>query len=666
MLIKKIKAKNYKTYLDLDLDISVEKDKPIILIGGENGGGKTTLFGAIYGALYGLEIKNAQDFREILNAGIKNTDNQKIILDLHFAGTVLNEEKEYILSRTYMLNSEQKPVEIVTFNMSGNVFRYGTATPPKEKAESEAQVNKIIKANLPQELSRYFLFDAMESGNLLEKDHLRKVIKENIENVMGFNKFITLSKSSGNVYEDQTAQRIERENFRKEYLELITQKRELEQILTNLKENLDSALDYSIKNKETYENAKKGHNQESTIKNKIELLKKEIQSIKLREENYKKEIDLFTKNIEQHICLPQITETLKSEIALILKEQAESEQSNKYNLDNQVIDEISDNLMIFLHSKGIKKETVTISDLKQFLKNLNQSTHNYSYNFFDKLEIQTLANLVNSAYSNPYPAISQQKTELNMALKNLNKLNIEIQEYEKQISGAYFDLIKLYEENENKIKKIQSDITEKEQEAKKTEKKIASYDIQNDEEPDPKYETLKKLKPFFEDLANKLLISKKQNIEYRMKQDLNKNLTAYKNVIERVELSENLKDLTFKIFHKSGNEIYLNQLNTASKQVVVQVLLKSLHEFGDYDPPVMIDTVFGVLDEKSRETILENYFPNLSHQTILLSTDTEIRKNSDLQKIEPFVSKVYTLLRDKELQKTEIENGYFGKLIDNE
>jgi DNA sulfur modification protein DndD len=149
-----------------------------------------------------------------------------------------------------------------------------------------------------------------------------------------------------------------------------------------------------------------------------------------------------------------------------------------------------------------------------------------------------------------------------------------------------------------------------------------------------------------------------------MKKDLNDNLAAYKNVIDRVELSENLKDLNFKIFHNSGNEIYLNQLNTASKQVVIQVLLKSLHEFGDYDPPVMIDTVMGVLDEQSRETILENYFPNLSHQTILLSTDTEIRKNIDLKKIEPFISKAYTLIRDKNLQKTETVTGYFGKNIE--
>ena len=77
----------------------------------------------------------------------------------------------------------------------------------------------------------------------------------------------------------------------------------------------------------------------------------------------------------------------------------------------------------------------------------------------------------------------------------------------------------------------------------------------------------------------------------------------------------------------------------------------------------MIDTVMGVLDETSRATILESYFPELSHQTILLSSDSEIRTEKDLVKIEPFISKAYTLIRDKELQKTEVVDGYFGHLI---
>ncbi|MBL0315061.1 MAG: AAA family ATPase [Flavobacteriales bacterium] len=212
MLIKRIKAKNFKTYLQLDLDISVQSDRPIILIGGANGGGKTTFFEAIYGALYGLKIHSSKVFRELLNAGALGKEEERIVLEIHFSGKVLNEEQQYVLTRTYALNPEGKPVESVKLNMNGTIFQYGTATPVAQRAEQEAQVNKIIKANLPQELSRYFLFDAMEAGNLLKEDQLNRVIRENIENVMGFNKYMSLAKSSEHLFQEYTAQRLQVEN----------------------------------------------------------------------------------------------------------------------------------------------------------------------------------------------------------------------------------------------------------------------------------------------------------------------------------------------------------------------------------------------------------------------------------------------------------------------
>jgi DNA sulfur modification protein DndD len=664
MLIKRIKAKNFKTYLNLDLDISTTPDRPIVLIGGANGGGKTTFFDAIYGALYGLKIATKKQFGELLNAGALGSEKEEITLELHFSGKVLDQEQNYVLTRTYMLNPEKKPVESVRLNMNGSIFRYGTATSPALRAEQEAQVNKIIKANLPEELSRYFLFDAMEAGSLLKEDRLNRVIKENIENVMGFNKYLNLGMASESLTQEYTAHRIDQENEKKEYLELIAQKSKLQEEAEAKKQALQESLAYSVSSKELYDKLKAGSNQESTINSKIKQLESELENISKREKLYKEEANSFVQNLENHIILPQLSIAFRNEISLVLKEQNDDGNYSAEQLNAHQLEEVISKAVNYLSAKGFELSGVSIADVaNEVLRNIKEENSSQTFDFFEPSELRALQRLMAVSYSNPYNSIQQKKLEQDISNGNMAKLEQQIHDMKSQVSGSDFSILKAYEENESNIKRLESEEQELQKSIEKIQKRIHVYDIPTSEEPDPKFELLKRLQPFFEKVANTLLKSKKEQIQVKMKTDLNTNLAAYKDVISRVELSEDLKDLNFSIYHKAGNEIYLSQLNTASTQVVVQVLLKALHEYGDYDPPVMIDTVMGVLDETSRNTLLENYFPELSHQTILLSSDSEIRPASDLQKIESFVSKTFTLCRDKELQKTEVVEGYFNKHI---
>jgi DNA sulfur modification protein DndD len=550
--------------------------------------------------------------------------------------------------------------------MNGTIFIYGTATPPAQRAEQEAQVNKIIKANLPQELSRYFLFDAMEAGNLLKEDQLNRVIRENIENVMGFNKYMQMSKSAETLYQSYTAQRLNIENEKKEYLELVEQKKKIQESLTTLETQLQDALQYSVSNKELYDNLKIGLNQETTIKNKIEQTRLQIENISKKESIFREELEKFLKDIELNVCVPKLIEAVKTEVNLILKIKNEHEQHQNSNIAPEQIEAISKSVVQYLTEKNLVLKAVTVEELVDYIiAKLGQSSEKDQYDFLEYSEVKALENLLNMRAVNTFPSLNQQQAELNVSLTQIPLLESQIEQMKQQITGRDYVLLKAYEDNESNIKRLEIQITEVKGEITKIDKRLHQYDIQTSQEPDPKYEALGKLKGFFEDVANQLLKIKKQQIELKMKQDLNTNLSAYRDVIDRVELSENLKDLTFKIYHKTGNEIYLNQLNTASKQVVIQVLLKSLHEFGDYDPPVMIDTVMGVLDETSRAIVLENYFPDLSQQTILLSSDSEIRIGKDLEKIEAFISKAYTLQRDKEKQLTNVVSGYFGVTLND-
>lgn len=660
MLIKRIKAKNFKTYLNLDLDITVEPDRPIILIGGKNGGGKTTFFEAVYGALYGLKITNEKHFRELLNAGAEGEE-EKIILELVFSGKVLNEEQQYVLTRTYVLNPAKMPVESVKLNMSGTVFLYGTATPASQRAEQEAQVNKIIKANLPQELSRYFLFDAMESGNLLREDQLNRVIKENIENVMGFNKYLQMGKAAENLFQHYTAQKLQVENERKAYLELIEVKKGKEHDKRTLESNLQNALQFSVANKQLYDNLKAGLNQETTLKNKIEQTKNQIDGALKKESIYRSEIDSFIRDIELNVCVPKLVDSLRSEINLILKSKAEQLQQENSAINPDQVEAISKTILDYLTANHLLLSALSLEDLVNVVigKSENKGVED-PYSFLEYSDVKAFEQLLNIKASNPFPRLNQQRVESNLLSDQIPTWEEQIESLKAQISGKDYNLLASYESNEGTIKKIQSQLDELKTELRKTDQKLHEFDIQTSQEPDPRYEALGKLKPFFDDVANQLLKVKKQQLELKMKEDLNMLIPAYENQISRVELSENLANLTFRIFHNKGNEIHLNQLNTASKQIVVQVLLKSLHEFGDYDPPVMIDTVMGVLDKESRDKILEFYFPEVSHQTILLSSDAEIQKGDELKKIESFISKSYTLIRDKDKQCTSVVEGYFN------
>ena len=64
------------------------------------------------------------------------------------------------------------------------------------------------------------------------------------------------------------------------------------------------------------------------------------------------------------------------------------------------------------------------------------------------------------------------------------------------------------------------------------------------------------------------------------------------------------------------------------------------------------------LDVKHRNNLVQRYFPNASHQVLILSTDTEVdrRYYDDLA---PYISRAYHLNYDEEKKLTVGEEGYF-------
>lgn len=661
MLIQRIKISNFKTYLSLDLDLTVDDDRPIILIGGSNGGGKTTLFEAISGALYGLKIESKEHFMELLNQGAINKVKPEISLQITFVGKVLGQQQKYILKRNYILNPQGRPLESVSLNMNGNMYVYGTMTAPKERVRAEQEISKIIKANLPQELSQYFLFDAMQSSELLKKNVFQQTIRDNFENVLGFKKYLQLKRAAEKLQQEWAEQRLEAEKEAKEYNSLCNQKEQLVIDLNTCLAEQDRLYKYMSSVDDEYQRAKDGAQQAANLSKRIQDVDGKIRAITDEAANYAENLKAFVDNIEINVFLPKLTSNLSQEINNILrvKEQLQKQSTGAYPIETlrdvtaKIIDYLKE---LSLCSQAVDEENV----VSHIVAMQNASNAKDPYDYLNDAEVNALQELPQKGNGNQFVSIDRKRQDMEIQLANLDNLKTEKRTLEETQAGGNNLLISNYEDAKRTVEKLKTQEDNLKNEILRLEKRIHQYDVQIQQEPDVKFDTLVKLRPFFDKVADNLLKKKKAQIETEMQSQLNRLLVSYKGHVGRVELSDSMEHFNIKLYHSAGNEISLNQLNAASKQIFIQVLLKVLRNLGDYNPPVMIDTVMGVLDNESRDALMEEYFPQLAEQTILLCTTSEIRTDSDYIKLEPFISKTYTLHRNVEEQNTTIDEGYFG------
>ena len=661
MLIQRIKVSNYKTYLDLDLDLSVDEERPIILIGGSNGGGKTTLFEAISGALYGLKIENRDHFMELVNQGAVGQVKPEIVLQITFSGKVLGQEQKYILKRTYVLNPAGRPLESVSLNMNGNMFVYGTMTPTKERIKNEQEVNKIIKANLPQELSQYFLFDAMQSSELLKKNVFAQTIRDNFENVLGFKKYLQLKRAAEKVQQEWAQLRLQAEQEAAEYNELVSQKDKLTAERAACIAEQDSLYKFLTSMETEYQKAKEGAQQSAALSKRIADISTKIDNVINRAASYADDIKAFMENVELNVFLPKIAANLSVEINNILRIKEELKQTSTGTYPIETLRDVTGKIVEYLKELSLCSPDVDEDNVVNHILAVQNTTNRQDpFGYLDSEEIAALKSLVSRGANNQFVALYRQRQDLEVLLATIEEMRTEKNNLEQTRAGGNEFIIAQYEESQRKLEKAKVNEGQIKQDIQKLENRIHRFDVQIQQEPDLKYDTLVKLKPFFEKVADSLLKKKKAQIESEMQQQLNRLLVSYKGHIGRVELSDSMENFNIKIFHTKGNEISLNQLNAASKQIFIQVLLKVLRNLGDYNPPVMIDTVMGVLDNESREMLFEEYFPNLAEQTILLCTTSEVRPDSDYKKLEAFISKTFTLHRDVEEQRTTVSDGYFG------
>lgn len=124
------------------------------------------------------------------------------------------------------------------------------------------------------------------------------------------------------------------------------------------------------------------------------------------------------------------------------------------------------------------------------------------------------------------------------------------------------------------------------------------------------------------------------------------------------ELRIDPADFRVTLFGGDSRELQPHQLSAGERQLLATSMLWGLARASARPLPVVIDTPLGRLDSIHRAHLLDRYFPHASHQVVLLSTDEEIDADA-WQRLKRRTARAYRLAFDEAADGSVVQTGYF-------
>ena len=112
------------------------------------------------------------------------------------------------------------------------------------------------------------------------------------------------------------------------------------------------------------------------------------------------------------------------------------------------------------------------------------------------------------------------------------------------------------------------------------------------------------------------------------------------------------------IYDARKDQIPLPTISQGERQMLSMSILWGLARASGRPLPFMIDTPLARLDAEHRANLIERFFPLASHQILLFSTDAEIGR-AEYRRLAPYISGSYTIKYDSESRQSGERPGYF-------
>ncbi len=634
-----------------------ENNTPIILFGGMNGGGKTTLMDAIRLALYGnraqCSTRNNLSYADFLKQCVNRGHyNDKTRIELEFEIVEDGKQKFIRVVRNWTIKDDKDTLGVL-------VSEKGDLDQWKDEALSNIW-DEYIENLLPLGISNLFLFDGEQVKELAELDIPPASVITAIQSLLGL----------------ELAEKLNQDlevlvNRKRKEIANTEQLGNLQQIEQKLNDQYEESDLNAKELQELQEKLRNANNQQKEVMNKFIYEGGKIASDRSFLQQKKDDLTQEAENYRQQLrnlasgSLPLGIISGLLETTLIQTEKELHIEQQKMSID--VIMARDNKFFDYITSLELSSEYV--SKIKYYFQGENKKLELEVKNFVSWLntDIETKMQLEKLVKYEIKANIDQGDSHIGI----LEKIEREIESLERQIAAA--PSTEVYEKLENAVKIVNDELakikaecelkTQRGEQLKKeiikTKKELHEYAEQSISLKDNEHlvNSVSKVKDTLKVFKEKLTLKKLNKLETEVTECF-KYLLHKSDLVNKVVIGQ--ENFSISLYDFQGKLVPKHRLSAGEKQLLAVAFLWGLARVSGRNLPVAIDTPLGRLDSSHRSNLVERYFPAASHQVILLSTDTEITE-IELKKLreQKAIAAEYLLKYDINQRQTVVENGYF-------
>ena len=640
---------------------------PVILIGGMNGAGKTTLLEAVRLCLYGRRALGDRvgqnEYHEYLFNMIHRNPHATVPLNaasvsLEFEYTRGGEQRQYKVERAWHHHGGKHPTirEGLTFHENN------WPSPDIEEGHWQDYLNELI----PIGVSQFFFFDGEDIQKLADDSTHNSSLAESIKALLGIN-LVERLQSDLRIYSNRLVKQASPEPVQEEIDAAESEVSALTEALAKANAKKDvlhvriETLSGNIARQEARIAAEGGG------------YAKKREGLKLQQEHFQTEVERVEDEIRE-MCSGLFPFSLAPTRLREFKEHLLKEiELDEWEAKNRALTEQNTAVLETLDSGTFWDKSLSgkqIADIRAKLTPLlkTQFERPESLRGFTKLRdrsqserqqllkwIDACLNEIPQQAKKLFKALRTAKSELQKVEQALQRVPSEellkpLLEKLSALNQTLGQLQKQEQDADNSVRSLTHRLAEAERKLEKL------YHVrQLGREHLQRQQRVSDVQSALSTYTTRLTETKILALGHAIVEGFNQ-LSHKPDRIKRVEIHPRTFAVT--LYDTHNRPLAKEELSAGEKQIYTTALLWGLAKTSGKALPMILDTPLGRLDSDHRRLLIERYFPYVSHQVVLLSTDTEVDQHFR-PLLKPHTSHTFQLAYQQAEACTTIENGYF-------